>query len=139
MKRFLMLVVILGLVGLCDAQDECGPAETPWGLPCSMTAEDCRPFLRHLFVDGAVEETDVRLVVDYSSGEPDVRESRVDWRGIEGPQRFQANDIPTTPKRIRWFTKWAEEAQYAEVPILDCWCEPLTGEIERCINGQPQE
>jgi len=136
-----MVVVILAVACLCSAQDECGPTETPWGVACQMTADDCRPFLRPLFVDGAIETTNVRLVVDYDSGEPDVRESEVSWVGVEGPMRFRADDIPGNPARIRWYSKHVADPVYHDLPAYDCWCEPTTGEIERCVVGelQPKE
>lgn len=135
MKRSLVLV-ILAVACLCDAQEECGPVEVPWGAPCNMAAVDCKALVRPLFMAGAEEATDMRLVVDYKDGSQDVREAEVPWAGVSSPLEFVADDIPKPLSRIRWYSKDTNQADYHQLPLFDCWCEPATGEIERCVLGK---
>lgn len=148
-KTTLCLVAILSLA-LCSgaqelikrptnrmAPDQCGPTNTPWGMPCNMEAADCELVLMPMFVDGAEATVIVRLVVDYSSRTATV-ENRVAW-DVEGPQKFTAGNFDGTPARVRWYTKHPVDEAYGLVPLLDCWCEPTTGAVERCVNGTPEQ
>lgn len=138
MKRFLTLAVAILMVVACQssAQEppECGPTQTPWGTPCYIEADQCAPLVRSLFVVGAREKTIVRVVVDYSSRQ-DVSEEIIPWENIMGVLRLELNDLEPGAKRIRWYSKWIDDLEFPEVPVMDCWCEPTTGEIERCVNG----
>jgi len=143
MKRFLTLT-LLAVACLCsvaaaqEGNEECGPTETPWGTPCYIEASECTPMVRSLFVVGAREETIVRIVVNYSS-ETVSNEQIIPWADVADVLRFEAKNMQPHANRIRWYSKWIDDPEFPETPLMDCWCEPTTGEIERCVNGKREE
>lgn len=136
MKKVLVLLTLMMVPGLLDAQEECGPTPTPWGVACIMVAEDCEVTLMPMFIEGSEHAVDVRLVLDFNSNSTTI-DRHVEWT-VAGPQKFTPQNLTTTPNRMRWYVKDPEDGDFGMVPVLDCWCEPTTGEIERCSLGVPE-